>query len=387
MELLKILKSVANKIQSNQKTLFNYNVDMQKKYIEQFDIPVDDIERSFFQYKCQMRMLGFWMEIMLNLSSFFMTIFYLIKLRYKSEESKNVISDAVFLSNGISPRVIPKKLQNEYTDMKYEDDSDVLSLNEKDYGFIKDLIKRYPLSWHFIFKCIVKLSMYSPRIHRNELKAIIVCAEYSFASSVLTAYCDINNIKHINVMHGEKLYYIRDSFFRFHKCYIWDEYYKDLFIELRAEPNQFNISLPESMKFSNVNESEKQIDYTYYLANESEDELYKILKLLRQLTEKNFRVNVRPHPRYSDSNTINHLFNGFMIENSQELTIEESLIRTKNAISLYSTVLNQAYHNGINIIIDDLSNPNHFKKLSELKYINLSRKYTLLSEILKKRDE
>lgn len=65
-------------------------------------------------------------------------------------------------------------------------------------------------------------------ITKYQSKAIVVHNEYSFTSSILTAYCETRNVLHINVMHGEKMYYIRDSYFRYDRCYVWDAYYRDL---------------------------------------------------------------------------------------------------------------------------------------------------------------
>jgi hypothetical protein len=385
MKIINTIRNCAIYFEKKKNALFSYSIEKQKAYLSSFSHPSNDNDRSFYQYKCQMKVYGLLYETMINLVSLILSMIFLLKIKNKVTIVDFENFDAVSILDGKPANILPDEITNEFTNIKHHNSEPrKLNLNRDDREFIMKIWRQYPFSWHFILKILIKVAMYSYFINIYKPKAIIVCAEYSFTSSILTAYCEKNSIEHINVMHGEKLFYIRDSFFRFHKCYIWDEYYKDLFIKLRAEPDQFIISLPESMRFSNANEKKKQIGYTYYLANESEDELNKILKLLRKLTENGFKIAVRPHPRYSDMDKINYLFNGFVIENSQELTIEESLIRTKNAISLYSTVLNQAYHNGVNIIIDDLSNPNHFEKLSELKYINLNRKHTLLSEIITK---
>ena len=54
------------------------------------------------------------------------------------------------------------------------------------------------------------------------------------------------------------------------------------------------------------------------------------------------------------------------------------------AICLYKTVLNQAYHCGKNVIIDDVTYPSEVKKLEEFKYIMIHKKLPLLSELIKK---
>ena len=83
---------------------------------------------------------------------------------------------------------------------------------------------------------MVKLAMYRYQYEVYHPKAMIVDEEYSYTSSFLTEYCHRLGVEHIDIMHGEKLYFIRDTFFCFDRCYVWDGYYRDLFCQLRAEP-------------------------------------------------------------------------------------------------------------------------------------------------------
>ena len=66
----------------------------------------------------------------------------------------------------------------------------------------------------------------------------------------------------------------------------------------------------------------------------------------------------------------------------REVTIEQSLMQTHAAVSLFSTVLNQAISNSVPVVIDDISNREHFEKLKELEYVCLNREHTLLSNIV-----
>ena len=103
---------------------------------------------------------------------------------------------------------------------------------------------------------------------------------------------------------------------------------------------------------------------------------------MKSLKRQGFNISIRPHPRYSDIDVIHFLFEGMNIENVKEVSIEESLLRTKAAISLYSTVLNQAYHSGITVVIDDISNTEAFRKLKELRYVMLMLEHSALSELM-----
>lgn len=202
----------------------------------------------------------------------------------------------------------------------------------------------------------------------------------SFTSSILTDYCRACGIKHIDVMHGEKLYYMRDSFFKFDKCYVWDNYYSDLLSSMKADRDQFVVETPDSLKFGDEAVREDRYDYTYYLADENDAVLEKIAQSLRILSDRGKRIAVRPHPRYSNMESVKKYFAFAELEDSNILSIEKSLMQTRAAVSLCSTVLNQAFCNLVPVVIDDISNRTRFEKLRELKYILLNKEYRLLSE-------
>lgn len=63
-------------------------------------------------------------------------------------------------------------------------------------------------------------------------------------------------------------------------------------------------------------------------------------------------------------------------------SIEQSILRTKCAVSLYSTVLLQASINGVAVVIDDLTAPERFVQLKSLRYIMLDKPHGLLSALL-----
>lgn len=182
-------------------------------------------------------------------------------------------------------------------------------------------------------------------------------------------------------MHGEKLYYIRDSFFRYDECFVWEQHYKDLLISLRADAAQFKIAIPENLKFCHKVQKKDNYDFKYYLANENQGELLQVKRSLDRLKEKNYRIKVRPHPRYTDLKLMKDILCEYAFEDNH-ITIEESLMETRNAIALCSTVLNQALYNDINIVIDDVVNPDKFEKLKQLRYLCLDKPHLLLSMII-----
>ena len=104
---------------------------------------------------------------------------------------------------------------------------------------------------------------------------------------------------------------------------------------------------------------------------ESEEVLRKISKILKKLYEDGKQISIRPHPRYSNIDLVKKIFDFVYVEDTNYLSIEQSLFQSGAAISLYSTVLNQALCNSIPIIIDNISNPKNFYRLKELGYIRL----------------
>ncbi|MEY8390537.1 hypothetical protein AALA98_04055 [Lachnospiraceae bacterium 45-W7] len=378
---LDFLKKVAVKLERKNNAVFTYPVKKQKEYLDKLKEPYNDVDRSYCQYCCQMQFNGRVMTILLNVLSLPLLVYYYMKKTCLTVRQEKY--DAVFFSEGIPEHVIPDSLREEFAAwLTVGVHGEYFS--KKDRKHFKHLIKKYPLSWHFLLKCLIKIRFYSYEINIHSPKAIIVCGEYSFTSSVLTDYCAKNDVLHINVMHGEKLFFMRDSFFRFDRCYVWDEHYVKLFTSLKASQSQFIIELPPSLKFSETMKRNIEFDYTYYLASESETVLQKIAEVLEALKNKGYRISLRPHPRYSDKQQVIKYFSAVNIEDVSVLSIEESIMRTGHVVSLSSTVLNQALHNSIPIVIDNVSNPENYKKLGELGYICLNKEHETLSQLIKR---
>ena len=375
------LKSIATSIEKKQNNIFTYPVEKQKTYIAHFPEPKDALERSYFQYCCQMKFHGNLQHILLNLAALPMSVLYLLKFSRKNAVAQECKTDCVFIRYDLPENVVPDSLRQRYPEMQSITTTEN-SLARDDTAFLKKIFKRYPFSWMFWLKMIVKVSQYSDTIKKYTPGTIVSCDEYSFTSSAMTAYCRSKGIKRINVMHGEKMYFMRDSFMEYDEYYVWDQHYVDLLTELRAEKEQFRVELPESMRLPAQDDISILYDYTYYLGNENEEALQTIANTMRALYDKGQRVCVRPHPRYSDIKLVRELFPFANIEDCKAVTIAQSMLQTKAAVSLYSTVLNQAASNAIPIVIDDVRNPSYFEKLKELRYIGLSKEHKLLTKII-----
>ena len=377
-----MLRSVVIRLNGDRNTLFDVPMARQKAILEGLPEPKDLLKRAYAQYRCQMMLERPILRAGYQLAAMLLLPVYRRQLLRRPASRKEETADAVFAFGG-PDTILPCSLRQEYPGIRQvRDFQNALFLTREDCSFLRELARRYPTAFYFRFKCMAKLAMYRSLYETYRPKAIIVSEEYSYTSSFLTEYCHRLGVEHINVMHGDKLYDIHDTFFCFDRCYIWDQFYRDLFCELRAEPTQFRMEMPPSMQPWDAQDVEKAVDYTYYLQAETSQMLEKIAKSLQTLQKSGAVVAVRPHPLYSDMETVRRLFSDFEIEETAEVGIETSILRTRHVIGLYSTVLYQAHINHVPVVIDDLTAPERFAQLKSLRYIMLDKLHGLLSALL-----
>ena len=292
-----------------------------------------------------------------------------------------------FLS-GTTEDMVPDKLVRKYKHVKYYYADGKKNLDSFDRKwFFQNIIMRYPFSFFYHLKILVRLSEYSYMYNKFLPKAIANHFEYSCSCSAMTKYCHDRGMKHMNFMHGEKLWYIRDSFFKFDECYIWDEHYAKLFMDLKADKNQFIIDIPPKFvidrKARMISGDNKQFDFCYYFANETKEEVTKIIEELTKLKNKGYFCKVRLHPRWGDHDYIMKSSNesGIVVEDNS-IDINDSILSTDNIISLFSTVIFQGNIARKKIVIDDLTNPKKYSMLKDLDYIAFSFPHILFSELM-----
>ncbi len=387
MSIITSLLRLNKLVQRRKDVEFSIPIKVQMDYLWSFSEPKDDIERSFFQYKCQCFLRGKLISSIINLFCL-PPYFYLRKKFKKGVSNKHPESyvDAVFLSDGKDKSIIPNTLLEKYPIM-VEEETVGYELELRDLEYIDNIKRIYPFSFEFILKSLIKIARYRYIINRKSPKALIVCDEYSFTSSLLRSYCNANFVSLINVMHGEKLLCIHDAFFHYDSCYVWDSHYSNIFIKLRAYTKQFIIELPPMLIYQDCNVVPRAMrtDYTYYLGMENKKELVEIINLLSLLAKKGLIIAIRPHPRYSNIALLRNMIKGkvnLTIEDGSVVSIEESIGRTRAIISRLSTVLLQSYFMGKELVVDDLSAPKKYTVLNDMDYIILKVKHRLLSEIL-----
>lgn len=383
MNFLYILKQIFEKLNVIH-GVFDIPVSKQQSFLEKLPEPKDDLERSYCQYRCQIFLMRKGVPFLLNCMAFLLLPIYFLRLhtedKHVKEDTSNNCATVLFAGNR---NVIPDSLKTEFEIIQIKDFQSHLRLDQNDKDYLRKVRKRYPFAFYFCFKCMMKIAMYSSAIASYAPKAVICSEEYSFTSSLLTDYCHRKRVEHINFMHGDKEYYIRDSFFRFDRFYVWTHHVINLFSDLRAPVEQFLLERPQCLYISNKYTELEPVDYTYYLQIESATQVERILRIMSILRERGAKVALRPHPLYNDHTKFLYQDSrGFIIEHPEEITIEDSLLRTGCAIARYSTVLFQAVCNGIPIVIDDISIPDDYKRLKDIRFICLNMVHRLLSELL-----
>lgn len=388
MSVSELLRNLANKLESKQNPLWSRDAEKQRCYLERQKEPRDDIERSYAQYKCQMWLKGRPLSFLINLASFPLMLGFLLRVDNSSCENDRATGHgarAVFAGSEIFMDRVPDELRNEYGSI-VADNNQGFSLTKEDRAHLLKVWRRFPFAWHFMLKNILKVRQYRALIQTWSPTAIVTCSEYSFTSSFLTDYLNGKGIEHINVMHGSKVYYIRDSFFRFDRCYVWDESFAQLFIDLRASPDQFKVAIPEALAFRMLPQAKPVTDVAYYLGGEAPEQIERLSRVLAEMVRTGRRVKVRPHPRYTDPRWLQELPESVYVENPRDVSLEESVLSSKSAASLASTVLIQASLNGVPIVIDDVTDREKFEVLKKLRFLPFSQKHMLLSEVLSSDD-
>lgn len=371
-------------LRKGDKDFFDIPAAQQKTFLEAIPEPKNDIQRSLYQFKCQSFFWPKWKVPFYNIGAFFVFVPVLIMEWFRSAfVHKSHHYDAIGEFKGME-ECIPDNLSEEYN-IRHEDWLVKGMLKTKDIGYVlKVFLSSFPNAY-FSLKLLLKLSQYNQTIYMYQPQAMVVHCEFSFASSILTQFCERKGVKHIDVMHGEKLYHIYDSFFRFSKCYVWSDYYKDLFIRLRAYPDQFVISVPPSLKIDlrKYKRPDVYADYKYYLADFTSEEIAGIVASMSGVKAQGKSVKYRLHPRYQQWDRILEYATKEDIEDPHEVTIQESVANCEFVVGSYSTVLAQAFMSGRKVVVDDVTYIEQYRKLAEYDYWLASENSIKLSEINK----
>lgn len=368
-------------IQKGDKSFFDIPFEDQDRFLKSLPIPKDDIERSYNQYCCQNFFLTRWKVFLLNIAASVVFPFILFVLSFKRTiVGKKEDIDAYGEFWGLE-EIIPQELHQQYKidNRKWGEEN---SLALRDWLLIIRIIVRHPTDPYFCLKCMMKIGIYSQAIKSYTPQVIIIHNEPSFTCSVLRYFCNLRGVRLINVMHGEKLFNIRDSFIHFDEFYVWSDYYVSLLKSLGAETTQFKVAIPNSVKIDTAkyHSTDSYADYKYYLALYSETEIKSIVNSMQFVKNSGKTVKYRPHPRYSNIALLEKYVSSDEIEYPNITSILESISNLQYAVGSYTTVLNQAYFSGKGVVCDDVTFKDQYEKLKDLKYILANISLPKLSE-------
>jgi hypothetical protein len=368
----------------NTEALFSYDYQSSKNKIDSFPMPKDDIDRSVFQYLCTMSRMPLYKRIVLNIASLIVFLPYYILMRLKNVGLKKVHKfDAVFFTDRISEDTIPNSLRKKYKEIVCVKYGEHMSLDKIDSKFVWNIVLNRPFSPYFNLKVMMKIGMISSCIRCYEPQVIIHYSESSFATSIASHYCEEKKISYIGIMHGERLFSLKLPFFRCTEYYAWDEDYVALLKSMRCEESQFRVEVPQSLILPDYsNTKNPRYDYTFYLQIETDDSLQKLKKVLVAMKNRGYNLSIRPHP-LSDMAAYNSSFGEYNIEDPRMITLKQSFMDTKYVVSKFSTVLYQAWYLGIDIVIDDYTVPDLYRKLNNLGYVMIKKPHRKLSEIMR----
>ena len=377
--MLKYVKAFVSYIyeKSFRGSMFRLDRAAREAILSSFPEPADRIERSFFQYRCHMQSVSAALRFAQSLISCPVLVVLLL-FGVRNRKTPKERASAVYISYGIGKEIIPKSVYGQYPDIVQINDTPLL-LSKTERTWFASVCRRYWRHPYFLLKCYTKVGVYAAIRYLYQPKAIIAYSEFSFTSSVLTDYCEHIGLEHINVLHGEKMLNTRDSFVSYHRFYVWNEGYRDIFIRMRAEERQFVVELPPMLQLQLPENIPQIYDITYYAGNLTKEQLGRLLPIFDVLRQEGCRICVRLHPRFGDKEGLQNILTGFTLEDAAKVPIEESLAKTNSCCAALSTVLYQAINCGKHLIIDDISDPLKYEIMKDLDCQILKYPHQLLS--------
>lgn len=371
---------IARFLEKGNKTQFDVAIQKQYAYMNSLGEATDDIDRSYKQFLCQNFFVPLWKKIVWWIVALLATpiAIFVLFVKGRSVHFVNQI-DTIAENKGMN-EIIPTDISEKY-DINNVVWNAGAGLSVEDIKYIITHIYgwRQP---YFILKIILLIAKYSPKITKYHPKRIIEHSEFSFGSSAITDYCHSRGVKHIDVQHGEKLRFIRDSFFHYDECYVWDEHYVNLFKEMHAEPSQFKVAVPPSLRIDCKAHQNPSVyaDFKYYLAADKEENIRNIVASMAFAKREGKTVRYRIHPRYTDLTVLRKYVSDEEIELPKYVSILESISNMKYAVGSYTTVLLQAYLSGKKVLLDDVTYKTRFEQLKEYGYILAKNDIERLSE-------
>lgn len=360
--MLGFLNEINKKIVTKKIFEYEHPWSEEKAYMEHFANPQNDVQRSYYKYLCECYTLDSKLIIWgRNMFAFFMLIYYLIKPNHpvcKEDTVENV------LINGDKSK--EDSVPNAYKEsMVHISINSSGSLTIQDKKFILSVWKKYPFSFFFVLKTLIKVSVYSEAMRKYSPKRILCSSEASFPVATLTMYCENKNIEHVNFQHGLLAYKCRIAFSRFSRQLVWEKCFECALKNMRDDTIEFDVVKPNALKYPTLPDKEIKGQFTYYLQEIDSETLSQFSSFYYHFLDKGIQFVLRPHPRYNDIELINKYIPEAEIEDIKTVSIDESINKAEYVIARGSTVLYQAKVMKKKVLIDDISMPESFVYLHD----------------------
>ena len=377
-------------------------ISEQKRIIDSFGMPGDDLDRVYYNYLANAEAESALKRVFLNTAGFFAVPVFIIlyalnrlTLRPKENEKAVLVNAKNRVGKAYSYEDrIPDELYREFGTIKvleYDSFPDFRTgvLSVPGFKLFLRFFIRHPLKGFINYRVLLNIGAFNRILLEYRPAALITYrAENNNTSSIITALCENNRAEYICFMHGEMFGNIQCAFVRFSRFYIWDGHYKEILSWGNSPADQCIVYTPGIYRKIEKKEN-PGFFITYYFSgstkNNRDDNAEAVKKELKNFTDKGYRCKVRQHPRWSDEKQIEEVFTGtgIEIEDYRSVTVGESLADTEYVAGTYSSILTEAEHSGLSVILDDVTDKALFKELTGKNFIMLKKPHRLLSEFKK----
>jgi hypothetical protein len=312
-----------------------------------------DLKRSYYQYlkhiKVGLLKLGFLQRLLLSCVFISILLFSVIAsiFCYRKNKKKNS-RNCLVAGNDREPYTTIKK------ELLKEGNIELIEVKKFTVPvlpiiFYREIFRNfcfYLKRMDFLGALSIKLVQYFSSYQKNNMKAMIVLQEYSFYMSYLTFLVENHDGKLFNIMHG--IPGQEASYFRFSKCFVWGEYYKDFYLQHFAEKKQFLVSgsiYHASLLRRTDERTSKEYDIVYFMQGSrfvTKDEVADVLETLKMLSTI-YKVAVKQHP-------LHYVPLKYNLEEIIEKDTFSILNNCKMVLSHFSTSLLDAKLLGVNVV-------------------------------------
>ncbi len=367
-----------------------FDIKEWESYLNSLPVPKDSIDMAFNRYLCRMHYFPWQKRLFMNVLGIGALPIELFYLARSNQSIKAMNRGKAILEKSrdvpIFEDIFPEELYEEY-DVKV-----VENFNQK-FGILcrearamlLKCIKRHPFHFFYIYFVYMELAAHSYFLLKYNPEAVIVYVnERNVASPMITELYEKDGRKLVSFMHGEYLLELVQGFMKFSKYYIWDKSYVDMFKWLKCDINEYIVYTPGKLRKKwNLEDHETPYYCTYYLSGQSKESILCLGNILEKFEAQGKKCKVRPHPRdIKYTKEILGSFKNITIEDSSKVPLKESLETTQYVMGLYTTVLSEAYIEGKQIVIDDISDKKRFADAKRRGAAAFRKEHLLLSELI-----